>query len=717
MALSYGFFNAELTQSGQYDRVYAAEQFAEYFHLIVSNGVFPDPATQLQVVASNTPDMNVNVSDGYGWINGYFAKNEGLYPLAIQAASGTLNRVDAVVLRWVNASRSMELAIKTGTAASSPVTPSLQRDTDVYEIMLATVTVAAGATSISQSAITDKRADTSVCGWVTGAVQNIDTTNLFAQYDAAFQAWFEDIKAQLEGNVATNLLNRINAVDKTKVNISDKATESEAISGTSDSKWMTPELVKKVTDPLFIASIGDVYHSANNIEQQTNGKFIKLDGRVINVQTGYPLLSDAYELKYRVAPPNRVDKGSIGWSQHYSCNGVYLNGRLFFVTEYDKLLMMTADGTITRILSEAVYGLAVCNNTVIAFTGGSSKARAIVFSATGTQLRDISLNTGTNFYNATVYCDGTRAVVLYQYNGYIYGYYSSDSFSTLGTVTFGGSTQLGSSKYLANSEYSCMFNRFQKVGSTLYIGVTGSGFMLYKSTDNGASFSLVATLTDRVSGDFFIHNGYLYLFGYYEETFNSNTYRIDILRKYSMSNFSSVGETVELSSTTIGDPTGFIKGNLFYMINESIYKIINLDTMSVTDWTIPGGIQPHLRTPFADYITNDREYYFAYGEYLYGYPTYEESSSSIYGGVLVVHIPSGRAVYITSPFYTSTSSSYSSNYKKGKPIEDTDGNVYIATGYSKNSEFFNYSVYKFNRSERKLPSMDFAYIKAKEITI
>lgn len=245
MALSYGFFNAELTQSGQYDRVYAAEQFAEYFHLIVSNGVFPDPATQLQVVASNTPDMNVNVSDGYGWINGYFAKNSGSYPLAIQAASGTLNRVDAVVLRWVNASRSMELAVKTGIAASSPATPALQRDTDVYEIMLATVTVAAGATSIPQSAITDKRADTSVCGWVTGAVQNIDTTNLFAQYDAAFQAWFEDIKAQLEGNVATNLLNRINAVDAAKVNISDKASESEAVSGTNDSKWMTPLKVKK----------------------------------------------------------------------------------------------------------------------------------------------------------------------------------------------------------------------------------------------------------------------------------------------------------------------------------------------------------------------------------------------------------------------------------------------------------------------------------------
>ena len=216
MALSYGFFDAELTPSGQYERAYAAEQFAEYFHLIVSNGEFPDPATQLQVVASDTPNMNVNVSDGYGWINGYYAKNSGPYPLAIQAASGTLNRIDAIVLRWVNASRSMELAVKTGIAASAPASPALQRDTDVYELMLATVTVAAGATSIPQSSITDKRSDTAVCGWVTGAVQNIDTTNLFAQYDTAFQEWFDNIKSQLSGDIATNLQNQI---DRNAANI------------------------------------------------------------------------------------------------------------------------------------------------------------------------------------------------------------------------------------------------------------------------------------------------------------------------------------------------------------------------------------------------------------------------------------------------------------------------------------------------------------------
>jgi hypothetical protein len=267
MALSYGFFNAKLdSSSGEYDRTYDAEQFAEYFSLIVSNGVFPTPATQLQVVATSPTSMKVNVSAGYGWINGYYCKNDGDYPLTITAANGSLNRIDAIVLRWVNSSRSMELAVLTGTAAASPKAPTLTQTTETYELMLATVTVAKGVTSISQSAITDKRSDSSVCGWVTGAVESIDTTNLFAQYDTAFQEWFSNIQSQLAGDVATNLQNQIDQC----VKLSDKATEEEALAGTADDKWISPktipwnclnksELLKATSSQTFIVPSGVKY--------------------------------------------------------------------------------------------------------------------------------------------------------------------------------------------------------------------------------------------------------------------------------------------------------------------------------------------------------------------------------------------------------------------------------------------------------------------------
>ena len=209
MALTYGFFDAQLDTEGNYDRIYSAEQFAEYFHLIVANGVFPDPATQLQVVSSVPASMTVEVSSGFGWINGYYANNSSGHTLNIAVADSVFPRIDAVVLRWVNSTRVMEIDVLTGTPNSTPTVPALTRSSDVYELMLAKIMVDAGATSISQSAITDTRADTSVCGWVTGAVQNIDATNLFAQFETAFYEWFDDVKTSLEGDIATNLLNRI----------------------------------------------------------------------------------------------------------------------------------------------------------------------------------------------------------------------------------------------------------------------------------------------------------------------------------------------------------------------------------------------------------------------------------------------------------------------------------------------------------------------------
>lgn len=243
MALTYGFFDAELVQ-GQYDRVYSAAEFAQYFSLLIKNGVFPDPSTNLQVKASSpTANMNVNIEAGYGWINGYWAKNDSPYTLTIQPAHGSLNRIDAVVLRWVSSTRSMEFDVLTGTPNASPQVPNLTRTVEIYELMLASITVANGATSIAQASITDKRPDSSVCGWVTSLIENIDTTDLFAQFEDAFETWFDNIKGQLEGDVVTNLQRQIDE----RVKIEDKATEEEVITGTDDTKWVTPKALSAIT--------------------------------------------------------------------------------------------------------------------------------------------------------------------------------------------------------------------------------------------------------------------------------------------------------------------------------------------------------------------------------------------------------------------------------------------------------------------------------------
>jgi hypothetical protein len=87
--------------------------------------------------------------------------------------------------------RLIELAIKKGTTEA----PALTRvDGGVWELSLAQIAVTAGTTSITQADITDERADTSVCGYVTGLIDQIDTTNLFAQYNAAFNTWFANVQ-------------------------------------------------------------------------------------------------------------------------------------------------------------------------------------------------------------------------------------------------------------------------------------------------------------------------------------------------------------------------------------------------------------------------------------------------------------------------------------------------------------------------------------------
>ena len=262
MALTYGFFDAELVQ-GQYDRVYNAAEFAQYFSLLIKNGVFPDPSTNLQVKASSpTANMNVNIEAGYGWINGYWAKNDSPYTLTIQPAHGSLNRIDAVVLRWVSSTRSMEFDVLTGTPNASPQIPNLTRTVEIYELMLASITVANGATSIAQASITDKRPDSSVCGWVTSLIENIDTTDLFAQFEDAFKTWFDNIKGQLEGDVVANLQRQIDE----RVKIKDKATEEEVITGTDDTKWVTPKALSAITK-----NIG------TSIYDNATGKNIKIE--------------------------------------------------------------------------------------------------------------------------------------------------------------------------------------------------------------------------------------------------------------------------------------------------------------------------------------------------------------------------------------------------------------------------------------------------------
>lgn len=181
------FFN-----SVSHDRAYKAEDWAEYFASFIGNGVFPVPSTGLQVVAGS--GMNVTVRAGKAWINGYFYQNTGDLTVQLATADGQLNRIDRIVVQWNLTNRTILTKVKSSGFSASPSAPAVQRDADIFELVLADVFVAAGVTAITQSRITDQRLNTSLCGVVAAVVDQIDT----AAFNAQLQAWFAEYESLSE---------------------------------------------------------------------------------------------------------------------------------------------------------------------------------------------------------------------------------------------------------------------------------------------------------------------------------------------------------------------------------------------------------------------------------------------------------------------------------------------------------------------------------------
>lgn len=229
-----GFFNSEIIgydaeNMPVFDRAEEASFFAKYFSQFISNGVFPNPSTNMQVLA--TEGMNIKVDIGTCYVNGYMGWVEPAETYEIEE-SDLQPRIDRVVARLDFTTKDIQIKIKKGTPLGNPVAPELQRDYDIYELGLADIRVNANAIEITQENITDLRLNTELCGIVANQLQHVDTTTLFNQYQAwlsrvtgeaeanlsnmetefeqSFNTWFQTVQNVLDGDTAGHLLNLIN---------------------------------------------------------------------------------------------------------------------------------------------------------------------------------------------------------------------------------------------------------------------------------------------------------------------------------------------------------------------------------------------------------------------------------------------------------------------------------------------------------------------------
>lgn len=185
MALTYGFFDSD---NG--DRKYSATQFSSIFDGIINDGVYEQIGNKF-IVTPGT-GMAVKVGSGRAWLKRKWIYNSSDYSVSLDPADNNNPRIDAITLtvNLKNTERRAYFYVINGTPAASPQRPTVSNLDDIYRLVLAYVRVPAGATSISQSNITNA-VGTSVTPYVTGILQVTSVDNLVAQWRNEWVPIFE----------------------------------------------------------------------------------------------------------------------------------------------------------------------------------------------------------------------------------------------------------------------------------------------------------------------------------------------------------------------------------------------------------------------------------------------------------------------------------------------------------------------------------------------
>lgn len=293
MAIRYGYFDSEVTgvdENGMpvFDRAETSDLFRLLFANLVSSGVLATPGDCFKVNADT--GLTVRIRPGFAMINGAFAYDAEESTVTLATANANLPRIDRVVLRCNYLNRLCEIITKTGTPASIPAAPELLQPAsgDYYELCLATVRVEAGATSVTQSAITDTRGDSSVCGFITQLIDHLDTSEFMSQLtawqeeysaeqQAAFTAWFNEMKDQLSEDAAGNLQLEIDSLTQSAEAHDESIGQINEILGDAD---------MGTTAPTVTAAIKDLYDKIEVLYEDDLSMVVALDRDNITIEAG-----------------------------------------------------------------------------------------------------------------------------------------------------------------------------------------------------------------------------------------------------------------------------------------------------------------------------------------------------------------------------------------------------------------------------------------------
>lgn len=196
-----GFFDAIDS-----DRTYSADDMNKPYSRIIADGVFATnagtPSSDLQVVSTGT-GMQVTVQQGQGIFASKWFKNESSIIITVPSNTSINPRRDSVIVQVDNrtSGRAGNIVYRTGTPAASPLPPDIGTVADVIEYRIANIYVAPNATAINNDAIVDLRGS-SECPWVTGLIQQVDTSTLWNQFQTAYLNQYDKYTTDYETYVS-----------------------------------------------------------------------------------------------------------------------------------------------------------------------------------------------------------------------------------------------------------------------------------------------------------------------------------------------------------------------------------------------------------------------------------------------------------------------------------------------------------------------------------
>lgn len=184
-----GFFD-----SVDNDRTYSAEQMNRPYKRVISEGIFATPqgtpSTDFQVLSASN-DMNIIVKAGEGLLGGKWFENPSDKTITVPANNSISPRRDSVIIQIDNrqSGRIPNIIYREGVPSADPQVPDLTTTDNVFEKRIANIYVAPGASNINQDAIVDLRGS-SECSWITSLINQVDTSTLYDQYRAAYDAYY-----------------------------------------------------------------------------------------------------------------------------------------------------------------------------------------------------------------------------------------------------------------------------------------------------------------------------------------------------------------------------------------------------------------------------------------------------------------------------------------------------------------------------------------------